>query len=145
MDKGNMKSKYHTEAFKILKTDPEIVPNRQKIIEDREKVCNVQFPESVKEWFSIKDVEKIFYENSNSDNLVPVEKLGDPKEAEQGYLKIAAENQGVVGWYVRLNDGDNPAVYDNNDEWDKKLDKVHWRLIARSFTEFILKLARYNQ
>lgn len=132
--------KYHQKVFDKLNIEPILSPERMELIEKRENICKVKFPASIKEWFSIQHAEKIFHDNSNSDNLVPLEKLGNPDEASQGYLQVAYENQAVVAWYVQLNNNDDPSVYDNNDEFGKNLAEVDWHKVADSFSSFIYKI-----
>jgi hypothetical protein len=110
------------------------------MIEEREAVCGARFPASVREWFSIESAETLFYENTNEDNLQELPDLGDPQEVVQGYLKVATENQAVVAWYVRRAEGDDPPVYDNNDEWNEDLSKTAWRENSKTFTNFIFDM-----
>src|SRR5262245_35078012 len=112
-------------------------PRRLAIIEQREAACATRFPASVREWFSIESAEALFYENTNQDNLQELTELGDPQEAAQGYLKVATENQAVVAWYVRLGEGDDPPVFDNNDQWNDDLSRTAWRENSKTFTNFI--------
>lgn len=131
--------KYHRKIYEELNIPTEISVKRLSLIEQREKICKVKFPESVKEFFSIENAENLFHDHTNEDNLVPVEELGDPQETSQGYLKVAYENQAVVGWYIRLNEGPDPAVYDNNDQWGEPLSKIKWVKCTNSFSEFIYR------
>ena len=71
-------------------------------------------------------------------HLESLEELGLPEETRQGYLRVATEAQAVVGWYVRLDESDDPPVYDNNDQWDEEdLGNVDWQQDSASFTNFI--------
>jgi hypothetical protein len=94
----------------------------------------------VREWFAIESAESLFYRKTNQDHLEELASLGDARDTAQGYLKVATENQGVVAWYVRLAEGDDPSVYDNNDEWNDDLSKTNWRMFARTFTSFIFDM-----
>ena len=131
---------YHQSVLDLL--DVSVVPslNRLATIEERERICGARFPEAVREWFAIESAESLFYENSNQDELTKVEELGDPAEVAQGYLRIATENQAVVAWYVRLNEGEDPPVYDNNDEWNEDLSRTDWRELSKTFTTFIFDM-----
>src|SRR5262245_2596250 len=115
-------------------------PRRLAILEERQAACGARFPASVREWFSIESAETLFYENTNEDDLQELAKLGEPQEVAQGYLKVATENQAVVAWYVRLAEGDDPPVYDNNDEWNEDLSKTAWRENSKTFTNFIFDM-----
>lgn len=91
---------YHQPVFDLLGVNVVRSSNRLATIEDRERICEARFPGSVREWFAIESAESLFYENSNQDELTRLEKLGDPAEVAQGYLRVATENQAVVAWYA---------------------------------------------
>jgi hypothetical protein len=99
---------YHKAVFELLGRDAVVSENRLAAIEERERVCGARFPESVREWFVIEDAEYLFWENTNEDDLPNVRELGEPTEVAQGYLRVATENQAVIAWYVRLDQGDTP-------------------------------------
>ena len=131
--------KYHQQILNLLGMRLDMVASRVAIIEEREKACGVRFPASVREWFAIESAESLFYENTNQ-HLEELANLGDPEETAQGYLKVATENQAVVEWYVRLAEGDDPPVYDNDDEWNEDLSKTNWRMNSVTFTNFIFDM-----
>src|SRR6266568_5157836 len=112
---------YHQAILDLLNIS--VVPSLDRLatIEERERLCRARLPASVRERFAIETAESLFYENSNQDELTKLAELGVPAEAAQGYLRVATENQSVVAWYVRLNEGEDPPVYDNNDEWNEDL------------------------
>jgi hypothetical protein len=132
--------KYHQAVVNLLGIQPEVIPSRIAMIEQREAACATRFPASVREWFSIESAEVLFHKNTNQDHLEDLTSLGNPQETAQGFLRVAIENQGVVAWYLRLSDGDDPAVFDNNDEWHEDLSKTSWRPYSRTFTNFIFDM-----
>jgi hypothetical protein len=139
-----MALKYHQATLDLLGIEPELPPRRLGVIQGRERLCGVRFPAAVKEWFAVEGVEALFHDNTNHDHLQKVGELGDPREAAQGYLRVARENQAVVAWYVRLEEGDDPPVYDNNDEWNEDLSETNWQLCWQSFTNFIFDMISSN-
>lgn len=132
--------KYHQSVLDLLGIHLDLPARRLAIMEEREKACGQHFPASVREWFSIGAAETLFNENTNDDHLVELTELGDPAEVAQGYLRVATENQGVVAWYVRLAEGDDPPVYNNNDEWNEDLSKTGWQEHSTRFTSFIFDM-----
>jgi hypothetical protein len=135
---------YHQPTIDLLGMDLETPSSRLAVIAERERACGARFPASVREWFSIEAAEAVFHENTNQDHLEELDKLGKPEEATQGYLRVAWENQAVVAWYVRLNEGDDPPVYDNDDEWNEDLSKTNWRMNSKTFTNFIFDMISSN-
>jgi len=135
--------KYHQQILNLVGIEPDMLAGRVAVIEERERACGIRFPASVREWFAIESAEKLFYENTNQDHLEKLASLGDPRDTTQGYLKVATENQGCVAWYVRLGEGDDPPVYDNNDEWNEDLSKTNWQLDSKTFTNFIFDMMSF--
>lgn len=132
--------KYHQPILDLLEIEPVIPVDRIAAIEARERICGAQYPASVREWFALENAEALFHDNTNDDHLIELAELGDPAETKQGYLHVANENQGVVGWYVRLAEGDDPPVYHNNDDWNEDLSKTDWQPISETFTNFIFDM-----
>ncbi len=103
--------RFHAQLFEHLGVQPVMSKASEAVLAEREEVCGVMFPASVREWFSLSGVFDLFRECTNADELVTNERsdgewqlrqLGDPDEVAQGYLRVAVENQGAVGFYVRL-------------------------------------------
>ena len=59
--------KYHQPVLDLLGLHIDLPPRRLAMIEEREAVCRVRFPASVREWFSVESAETLFYENTNED------------------------------------------------------------------------------
>jgi hypothetical protein len=132
---------YHRAALEMLGAEPRPSLERQRLIAARERACGAAFPPSVVEWFALEHADALFYDNSNQDSLEPLESLGEPAETRQGYLRVALENQGVVAFYVRLDEGDDPPVYDNNDEFGQEdLSRIAWNRLSVSFTNFVFDM-----
>jgi hypothetical protein len=132
--------KYHQPVLDLLGIEPALPVDRAALIEERERLCGVRFPASVREWFTVQDAEALFHDNTNDDHLEKLVELGAAAETSQGYLRVATENQAVVAWYVRLGEGDDPPVYHNNDEWNKDLSKTDWQTDSVTFTNFIFDM-----
>jgi hypothetical protein len=131
-------ARYHRAALEMLGVPARRSPERSRLIAERERLCGVAFPPAVVEWFAQEESDRLFHANSNEDSLEALETLGDPAETRQGYLRVGIENQGVVAFYVRLDEGDDPPTYDNNDEFDEeRLDRIEWNLLSVSFSNFI--------
>jgi hypothetical protein len=125
----------------MLGVEPRPSPERQRLIAERERARGVAFPSSVVEWFALEDAADVFHDNSNHDSLVPLAQLGDPAEVRQGYLRVALENQAVVAFYVRLDEGDDSPVYDNNDEFlQEDLSRIAWNRLSVSFSTFVFDM-----
>lgn len=132
----NVSLRYHRAIAALLGESLALSDEARRQVAARERTCGAAFPPSVKEWFSIGGAREKFEEAGN--HLESLEELGRPEETRQGYLRVATEAQGVVGWYVRLSESDDPPVFDNNDQWDKgNLNQVDWRLCSTSFTNFV--------
>src|SRR4051794_3196122 len=132
---------YHHTTLEMLGVSAERSPERERLIAGRERDCDAAFPAAVVEWFALQDAHELFHDNSNQDRLEAIEELGDPRETRQGYLEVAIENQGVVAFYVRLDEGDDPPVYDNNDEFlEEDLARVSWNLVSLSFSSFVFDM-----
>jgi hypothetical protein len=136
----NARLMYHQPILDLLGVPPVMPLDRAAAIEMRERVCGIRFPASVREWFAVEDADGLFHVNTNDDHLEKLKEFGDPAETRQGYLRVATENQGVVAWYVRLTEGDDPPVYDNNDQWNEDLSKTDWQACSTTFTNFIFDM-----
>lgn len=104
---------YHSATLALLDLDVKTSAERMRAIQEREAVCGRLFPASVKEWYALEGVDKLFC-SETGDYLEPIERFGDPRITSQGYLCVGTENQAVVQWYVPLDSGDDPPVYDDN-------------------------------
>jgi hypothetical protein len=133
--------RFHNAIFQLLGVEPVFSSSAQKTIAQREKVCMTTFPASIKEWFSIEGVGKLFAENTTPDYLVELDELGEPDEMAQGYIRIASENQAVVVWFARLNGSDDPPVFhDNNQYFDTDFGAIDWQFVSATFTGFIFSM-----
>jgi hypothetical protein len=65
--------RFHNAIFQLLGVKPVFSSSAQKTIVQREKVCMTTFPASIKEWFSIEGVGKLFAENTTPDYLVELD------------------------------------------------------------------------
>lgn len=135
-----MALQFHQSTFDCLGLKPLVSKQREEIIDNRERICGQRFPKSIREWYSIEDAESLFCDHSNADELTHGNQLGEPADLRQGYLRVATENQGVVAWYAKLDGSPDPAVFDNNDEWNDDLSVTNWRLCSKTFSNFIFDM-----
>ena len=149
---------YHQATFRRLGIVPVASADQQAFIAERERVCGIRFPASVTEWMGLRGVETLFYEKTNNDFLPfagngpewsRIFPLGDPDQIRQGYLCVASENQGVVIFYVRLDEGDDPPVYHDNggaegydeaDEGAQSLAEISWQRVSDTYSGFIYQM-----
>jgi hypothetical protein len=110
-------TEHHRAALELLGVSPAIAPERQRLIAERERACGVAFPPAVVEWFALEPAH---------DRFEPLEQLGDADDTRQGRLRVALENQ--VAYYVRLDEGDDPPVYDEGE------------LLSLSFSNFVFDM-----
>lgn len=145
--------KYHHAIFDLMGIEPVISPAAQAIIAEREKLCGITFPASVKEYFSLEGAAEIFENQASPDYLVQLKELGNPEEVAEGYLKVAYENQGAVVWFVRLNGSDDPPVFHDNNEYfatlgltgkTQKFSEIDWQFNSATFTEFIYEMFSFH-
>ncbi len=132
---------FHQSTFDLLGIHPCISAERVAAIAVRERLCGCSFPKAIRELYSVVDVEDHF----GSNWLTNYAKLGVPNEVSQGYMRVAIENQGVVGWFVKLDGTDDPPVYHNNDNWDTDFSTVNWVLCSKTFTNFIFDMASWER
>ncbi len=140
-----MSIQYHTALVDLLQLNKLNLNQYEAILKEREAACGVRFPNAVRELFLMEGISQKFREfteddlvsNNITDEVAKLQALGDPEECQQGYLRIAVENQGVVAWYVRLTEGDNPPVYHNNDDWNENLNEVEWVKEADNVVNFM--------
>lgn len=132
---------YHQAILDLLGIPPVVLSERQATIQQREMLCHASFPPAVKEWFSLDGAEFLFHDNTNHNHLTPVEQLGEPEHTVEGHLCVAIEHQGIVQWFVRIADGDDPPVYRDNDADDP----TAWVLCSDSFTNFIFDMIAAGQ
>jgi hypothetical protein len=131
---------FHQSTFDLLGIEPHVSEQRLAMIAEREQICGISFPKSIREWYSIEGVEALFSENTNEDDLTDLNELGDLSDVQQGYLCVATENQAVIAWYVKLEGSDDPPVFHNDDEWDDDLSTINWQLCSETFSAFIFDM-----
>lgn len=87
-----------------------ISQSQVRLINQREQLCHVAFPASVRDWFSIEGAADLFFHNSNNDRLENVEELGHPAEIRG----LGMEKFGfLTNWFIRY-DGSRSAYNSRN-------------------------------
>ncbi len=143
---GKAKLRYHRALFEALQETPVVSRRQEELLREREQALGIRLPEAVFELLSLDGIAELFREHSNADELITndefdawrkLEQLGIPAEVQQGYLRVAVENQGVVAFYVPLEGSADPPVFHNNDQWPEDLSQVDWVHCAQRFSEFV--------
>jgi hypothetical protein len=136
---------YHQATFDMLNRTPVFSEAAISALDKREQELGIKFPASVREWFSIEGIHKIFHYYSNDDHLCEITDIGKKREPyddeedfydepeeyyDQSLLAFLLENQGVFEMSFRLDGSDDPPVW----VWD---DDHIWREVDKSFSRFI--------
>jgi hypothetical protein len=138
---------YHQATFELMGTKPQTSKPALKVLAERERLLGITLPASLREFYSLKGASAILEQHSDQDPAVPIEELGGREEVAHGVLKIQVENQGVVAWYVRLDDSDDPPVEveveylrcepAGEGEEEASWDPAGFRRVADRFSEYV--------
>jgi hypothetical protein len=152
--RGKPRLVYHKQLVQALGFTPAIAERNVQLLQQREQELGITIPASVFELLSLEGITGHFRERSNQDELITneefdesrkLERLGDPRELAQGFLCVAVENQGVVGWYVPIDGSADPPVFHNNDQWLEDMSKIDWVPCADSFSAFIRDMLHVSE
>jgi hypothetical protein len=100
----------------------------------------ITLPASFVEWYGMRGGIELLKRNSNSDDPLAIERLGDrfewrwptaPDCVAEGRLIFMFENQAVSVWALGLNGGDDPPVFVARDP------DLEWRTCAETFSGFV--------
>lgn len=150
-----MRLTYHQQIMEMLGSSPEICPERVARLRHREAELGIKIPESVFEFFSLKNAENVFLKNSNNDFLIDLSEIGknlEPSQTKNDWLCVASENQGVFYFMVKLDQAD-PEVWQTNDSWPiydsndlpiSDYSNLNWGLCSESFSSFIFDLLTFS-
>ena len=136
---------FHDKSLRLLPKVPEISDEAIAKVADVAVRIGRPLPAAVRDWYVRKDACAILQTYSNGDPPVALDDLGRPITAwrgngnlhdlaADGLLYIRSENQGVCGFAVRLDDGDDPAVVVN---YGDIADLNEWQLQADTFSDYI--------
>jgi hypothetical protein len=136
---------FHDRSLRLLPAVREISEAAVAKIAEVEARIGRPLPAAVRDWYMRKNACAILETYSNQDPPVALDDLGRPITAwrgngnlhdlaAEGLLYIRSENQGVCGWAVRLDDGDDPAVMVN---YGDIADPSEWQLQAETFSDYI--------
>lgn len=140
LDAIAMETRYHRESLSRLHVEYAIDPVAMLAMQARAVALGITFPASFIEWYGMRDGVALLKRNSNSDEPVPISKLGAPilwRWSEErdlrrdGLLPFMFENQGVCIWALRVDRGDDPPVVVARDP------DFSWRPCAERFSAFI--------
>lgn len=128
--------KYHAATFHFL-GDLNLEPKKNSLqLAEWESRSGHRLPESVSEFLACENIVELVGECTD-DRLIPPSLPRDAPAAGFGRLQIAEENQGVVRWFVRLDSGDDPPVWDDDGDIDGELSEISWQRCAESFSAFV--------
>jgi hypothetical protein len=136
-----MSSRFHQEALQRLAIPHLPDVTRAAALTQRAAALGVKLPASFVEWYAMRDGIELLARNSNTDDPVAIEELGESLEwrwdvthdlvQEEGLLLFMVENQAVCIWALRLDAGDDPPVVVARDP------DLEWRACAERFSTFI--------
>lgn len=134
---------YHRDATALLPTLPQFSGTAVEALNRRERELGIRFPDAVREWYSLEGAVDLLQYHSNTDNPLPIDRLGEPfpnwygggpKDfVPRGFLVFMCENQGVCNWAFRLDGNPDPAVFVDVDTAPND----EWLLCADKFSTFI--------
>lgn len=132
-------TQYHRAIFDLLGVVP--APSRRLLaaLKARERECGVRFPASVRAFYADAHADTLL-EETTGQRLIYWDALGEPEETAQGWLQVATENQDVLGWYVRLDAGDDPPVLHDNMTRADDMTMIDWQPQSPSWTAFLFDL-----
>jgi hypothetical protein len=135
-----VRPRFHGEALERLKVDYAPDPAALRALDTRAKGLGISLPASFVEWYGMRGGVELLRENSNCDEPLPIERLGDrfewrwetaPESVAEGRLIFMFENQAVSVWALGLNGEDDPPVYVARDP------DLEWRPCAETFSSFV--------
>ncbi len=104
---------YHAKALDLLGKPVHVGDATE--LNAAERLLGIEFPASVREWYTTVDGRAVLAKYSNNDHaLVPAEFRLETVDGKR-LVVFLIENQGVCWWGFDLDGGDNPAVYVNLD------------------------------
>lgn len=136
---------FHDKSLSLLPKVPEISESAAAKVAEVEARIGQPLPVAVRDWYLRACACAVLETYSNGDPPVVLEDLGRPIKAwrgsgnlhdlaADGLLYIRSENQGVCGWAVRLDGGDDPAVVVN---YGDIADPSEWQLQAERFSDYV--------
>jgi hypothetical protein len=135
-----MSSLFHEGALARLGVQHALDPRAMRSLKERATALGITLPASFVEWYGMRDGIDLLRRNSNADDPVEVERLGerfqwrwDEKQdwLQEGLLLFMFENQAVCVWALRLDGSDDPPVVVARDP------DLEWRACADRFSTFI--------
>lgn len=146
--------RFHQDLCDLMGVEPATSARNVEILEERQRVLGVRFPAAVVELLSLQGINEPFHEYSGEsylaasaeeDEWAMLESFGRPDDVRQGYLHVLTDREGIVGLYVRLDEGEDPPVYNNSDQWFEDLSEVSWTAIAGAFSTGMFELVAHDR
>ena len=135
-----MTPRFHQEALRRLGVEYAPDPAAMRALAARAESLGITLPASFVEWYGMRGGIELLKRNSNCDNPLPIERLGDrfewrwdeaPDCVAEGRLIFMFENQGVSVWALGLSGEDDPPVFVARDP------DLEWRICAETFSTFV--------
>lgn len=127
-----MPSRFHEETPNALHVSYAPDTTALKALDARASKLGVQFPASFVEWYGMRGGIALLRQHSNCDEPVDIAKLDVSSDSVGGRIvKFMDENQGVCGWGIPLDAGDDPPVL------VAVAPEFEWRPHADTFSTFI--------
>ncbi|MCB1156637.1 MAG: hypothetical protein H7A25_06090 [Leptospiraceae bacterium] len=130
-----MELEYHKHAFELAGLKPEWNEENLKILDEKESLFDIQFPQALREWYALENREDLLLSHSLIDYSESLQEFGnhsswdelpDPEDvpeavynrllrynelfAKRKVLSIFSEQQGMIGWFLKLNHKEDPEV-----------------------------------
>jgi hypothetical protein len=135
-----MPARFHREALRRLEVEYAPDPAAMRALAARASHLGILLPASFVEWYGMRGGIELLKRNSNCDEPLAIEELGDrfewrwsvtPDCLAEGRLIFMFENQAVSVWALGLRGGDDPPVFVARDP------DLEWRPCAEAFSTFV--------
>jgi hypothetical protein len=135
-----MSPRFHHEALRRLGLEYAPDPAATRALAARASSLGIKLPASFVEWYGMRGGVELLKRNSNCDDPLPIERLGDrfewrwdeaPDCVAEGRLIFMFENQAVSVWALGLSGDDDPPVFVARDP------DLEWRVCAETFSTFV--------
>jgi len=133
-------SLFHQQSLARLGVEHVVDEAAMRALNARAGALDITLPASFVEWYGMRDGLQLLRLNSNADDPIGIERLGEPFEwrwdrkidwLQEGLLLFMFENQAVCVWALRLDAGDDPPVVVARDP------DLEWRPCAERFSTFV--------
>ncbi len=150
---GPVTLRFHQAVCELMGIEPAFSAKNLEILQQRQQTLAMRFPASVAELLSLQGFCEALFEyaecypghSAETDEWRMLEKFGDPDDVRQGHLHVLTDREGIVGFYLRPDEGEDPPVYSDNAEPHDDLSQVPWDLKSGSFSAFIFEIVAWGR